>query len=270
MRGEGHSGAFTCSPPVGDVCVVTFPRATSRGKLILSLCLRSFRIPSRYTWSLLKQPAKPHQGFTERPRRRAGVQLETPLQGAQSPGGQVCALTWLRRVALASLGSDAVVPAGVGVLDEAAQAAEELAEGHEAGLVDGVVEQSGAPQGGVFPEEDAVDAGQTLLCGVEGLQAELPPALAPAPRLLAVVNAPEIVGAFGTSKSLRSAAAAACERVCGVDEANPPISCLSMPSSQCSRAVEALMVSVGLLFTTVMDARDRRSSVTWTTICPHR
>lgn len=210
-------------------------------------------------------------GFYRATQKKSRGATRNPLQGAQSPGGQVCALTWLRRVALASLGSDAVVPAGVGVLDEAAQAAEELAEGHEAGLVDGVVEQSGAPQGGVFPEEDAVDAGQTLLCGVEGLQAELPPALAPAPRLLAVVNAPEIVGAFGTRKSLRSAAAAAaCERVCGVDEANPPISCLSMPSSQCSRAVEALMVSVGLLFTTVMDARDRRSSVTWTTICPHR
>lgn len=48
-----------------------------------------------------------------------------------------------------------------------------------------------------------------------------------------------------------------------------PISCLSMPSSQCSRAVEMLMVSVGLLFTTVMEALDRRSSVTWTTIYQH-
>lgn len=49
----------------------------------------------------------------------------------------------------------------------------------------------------------------------------------------------------------------------------PPISCLSMPSSQCSLAVEMLMVSVGLLLTTVMEALDRRSSVTWTTICQH-
>jgi len=40
-----------------------------------------------------------------------------------------------------------------------------------------------------------------------------------------------------------------------------PISCLSIPSSHCSLAVEMLMVSVGLLFTTVMDALDRRSSV---------
>lgn len=46
----------------------------------------------------------------------------------------------------------------------------------------------------------------------------------------------------------------------------PPISCLSMPSSQCSLAVERLMVRVGLLFTTVMEALDSRSSVTWTTI----
>lgn len=46
---------------------------------------------------------------------------------------------------------------------------EELGEGHVAGLVDGVVEQGGAPQCGVFPEQDAVDAGQAFLCGVQGL-----------------------------------------------------------------------------------------------------
>lgn len=103
-------------------------------------------------------------------------------------------LTWLRRVALASLGSDTVVPAGVGILDEAAQVVEELGEGHVAGLVDSVVEQSSAPQTGVFPEEDAVDAGQPLLCGIQRLQAVLLPALAPAPWLLTVVNAPEIMG----------------------------------------------------------------------------
>lgn len=205
------------------------------------------------------------------------MQLETQLQGSPVPGeppggggrAWLHALTWLRRVALASLGSDAVVPTGVGVLDEAAQVAEELAEGHVAGLVDGVVEQSGAPQGGVFPQEDAVDAGQALLRGVERLQAQPPPALAPAPRLVAVVDAPEVMGPFRMKrrKMRQQQRVSACVTGGG---GNPPISCLSMPSSQCSRAVEVLMVSVGLLFTTVMEARDRRSSVTWTTICPHR
>ena len=176
-------------------------------------------------------------------------------------------LTWLRRVALASLGSDAEVPAGVGVLDEAAQVAEELAEGHAAGLVDGVVEQSGAPQDGVLPEQHAVEAGQALLRGVERLQAQPPPALAPAPRLLAVVAAPEIVRPCGRDSRSGWAGRA---RPRAEAWAHPPISCLSMPSSQCCRAVEVLMVSVGLPFTTVMDARDSRSSVTCTTICPHR
>lgn len=49
-------------------------------------------------------------------------------------------VTWLCSISLASLGSDAVAPAGVGVLDEASQVVEELREGHVTGLVDGVVE----------------------------------------------------------------------------------------------------------------------------------
>ncbi len=49
-----------------------------------------------------------------------------------------------------------------------------------------------------------------------------------------------------------------------------PISCHSIPSSHCSLAVEMLMVSVGLLFTTIIDALDRRPSVRLTTICRER
>lgn len=45
-----------------------------------------------------------------------------------------------------------------------------------------------------------------------------------------------------------------------------PISCLSIPSSQCSLAVEILIVRVGRPFTTVIEARESRSSVRWTTI----
>lgn len=62
-----------------------------------------------------------------------------------------------------------------------------------AGLVDGVVEQGRPPQCGVPPEQHAVDAGQTLLRGVGGLQVVLPPAVTVAPRLVAVVEPPEVV-----------------------------------------------------------------------------
>lgn len=116
------------------------------------------------------------------------------MTGDQCHSASVAATaTWQRRVALASLGSDAVVPAGVGVIDEASQVVEELSEGHVAGLVDGVVEQGGPPQGGVSPKQHAVDAGQTLLRGVGGLQVVLPAPVAAAPRLVAVVEAAEVM-----------------------------------------------------------------------------
>lgn len=110
--------------------------------------------------------------------------------------GKATTVTWQCRVGLAPLGSHTVVPAGVGVLDKAAQVVEELGEGHVAGLVDGVVEQSGPPQRGVPPEQHAVDAGQTLLRGVGGLQVVLPPAVAGAPRLVAVVEPAVIMCAW--------------------------------------------------------------------------
>lgn len=104
--------------------------------------------------------------------------------------------TWQCRVALASLGSDAVVPAGIRVLHKASQVVEELSEGHVAGLVDGVVEQGGTPQRGVPPEQHTVDAGQTLLRGVGGPQVVLPAPVAVAPRLVAVVEAAEVMCAW--------------------------------------------------------------------------
>lgn len=102
-------------------------------------------------------------------------------------------MTWLCCIGLASLGSDTVVPAGDGILDEASQVIEELREGHVAGLVDSVVEQGCAPQRGVFPEQDTVDAGQPFFCWVQRLQVVLLPAHAAAPRLVAVVDATEIM-----------------------------------------------------------------------------
>jgi len=107
---------------------------------------------------------------------------------------RVC--TWLRRVDLAPLGADAVVPACVGVLYETAQAEEELGEGGAGGQVNSVVEQCGTPQRGVGAVQHAVEASQALLGGVEGPQAVPPAARAAAPRLTAVVDAAEVVGAW--------------------------------------------------------------------------
>lgn len=78
-------------------------------------------------------------------------------------------------------------------MQEPAQVVKQLWEGHAAGLVDGVVEQGGAPQGGVLAEEHAVDAGQTLLSGVDGPQTVFLSAAAAAPRLVTVVDAAEVV-----------------------------------------------------------------------------
>lgn len=104
-------------------------------------------------------------------------------------------VTWLRCVALASLGSNAVVPASVGVLDEVSQVAEELGEGHLTGLVDRVVEQRSTPQNGVPPEQNTVDASQTFLCGIQGFQVVHLPARAATPWLVTIVNAAQIMSA---------------------------------------------------------------------------
>lgn len=105
-------------------------------------------------------------------------------------------MTWLRCISLASLGSDTVVPAGDGVLDEAFQVVEQLREGHLAGLVDGVVQQGSTPKGRVFPEQDTMDAGEALFCGVWGLQIVLLSAYIAAPWLVAVVDTTEIMRAW--------------------------------------------------------------------------
>lgn len=109
--------------------------------------------------------------------------------------GQLVPHTWQGCVGLASLGTDAVVPACVWVLNKASQVAEELSEGRVPGLIDGIIEQRGAPQSGVLPKQNAVDAGQALLCWVQRLQVVLPPPRVVAPWLLAVVEASEVMSA---------------------------------------------------------------------------
>lgn len=81
---------------------------------------------------------------------------------------------------------------------------EELREGHVAGLVDSVVEQGSTPECRVFPEQDTMDAGQALLCGVQWLQVVFLSARAAAPWLVAVVDAPEIMCAWwGESRTTK-------------------------------------------------------------------
>lgn len=63
----------------------------------------------------------------------------------------MCVCTGLRGVRLSPLGSQAVFPADIWVLDEACDVTEELAEAHAGGVVHGVVQQSCAPQVGLFP-----------------------------------------------------------------------------------------------------------------------
>lgn len=58
-------------------------------------------------------------------------------------------------------------------MDEARELVEELSEGQVRRPVDGVVEQCSTPQPGISAEQHAVDAGQTLLGGVDRLQTEL-------------------------------------------------------------------------------------------------
>lgn len=102
-------------------------------------------------------------------------------------------LTRLRGVRLAPLGSQAVLPADVRVLDEAGDVAKQSAEAHAGGVEHRVVEQRRAPQVRLFAQQDAVQAGQALLGGVGRLQAQLLPAFRRGPGLQAVVEAAQVV-----------------------------------------------------------------------------
>lgn len=101
----------------------------------------------------------------------------------------LCYSTWFRGVRLSPFGTEAVFPAYRGVLDEASDMAEQLAEAHVGCVVHGVVEESGAPQEGLLPQQHAVNAGQSLLCRIGWLQSKLLPSDGSCPRLHAVVHA---------------------------------------------------------------------------------
>lgn len=104
--------------------------------------------------------------------------------------------TWLWCVSPAPLGSYTVIPPGIGVLDKFPHVLEQLAEGHLAGLIDGVVEQGSPPEERVFAEQDAVDACQPFFCRVDWFQPMFSTSVPVAPRLAIVVKAPEIMSSW--------------------------------------------------------------------------
>lgn len=103
--------------------------------------------------------------------------------------------TWLGGVGPSSLGANAVIPSGTGVLDELSDVFEEFAERHLAGSIHSVVEEGGPPQKGVFSEQDAVNTCQPLLRGIVWLQLVFLTASPAVPRLLKVVNTTKIMSA---------------------------------------------------------------------------
>lgn len=102
--------------------------------------------------------------------------------------------SWSGGVGLPPLGAEAVLPAHVGTVHEAADVVEELAEAHAVGVVDGVVKQRCPPEVRMFTQQDTVQAGQALLSGVGSLQTQGLPALRRGPGLEAVVHPPQVVG----------------------------------------------------------------------------
>ena len=66
--------------------------------------------------------------------------------------------TWLWCVSPPSLGSYAVIPPSIGVLDKSPHILEKLTEGHLASLMHRVVEQGSPPEKRVFAEQNTVNA----------------------------------------------------------------------------------------------------------------
>ena len=105
-------------------------------------------------------------------------------------------LTWNGCVTLSPFGTNAVVPAHIRTVNKTPQIHEQVFEGHVGSLQRDIVQQGSAPQEGVLAEEDRVERRQTFLSGVEVLQAKVS-ALAPRPpHLVAVVDAPQVVGTW--------------------------------------------------------------------------
>lgn len=143
-------------------------------------------MPSRYTWSLLKQPVR--MRISPYPKATLGF---APAWASPDP----TAPTWLGGIHLSSLGPDAVLPTYSLVLHILRQILEELAEGHVCSLVNGVVEQGRTPQERLLSEQHTVQAGQALLGGVSWPQPVLQSAFGAVPRLPGIVHTAQVVGA---------------------------------------------------------------------------
>lgn len=111
-------------------------------------------------------------------------------------------LTWKGCVTLPSFGTNTVVPAHIRAVHKVSKIHEEVLEGHVGSLERDVVQQGSPPQEGVLTEQDGVERRKTLLCGIEVLQAQVS-ALTPwPPHLVAIVDAPQVVGTWERQQCL--------------------------------------------------------------------
>lgn len=145
-------------------------------------------MPSRYTWSLLKQPV--------RTITKSILTQNPPFTLPQlEPSPDPTVPTWLGGIRLSSLGTDTVLPAYILVLHVLCQILKELAEGHVRRLVDGVVQQGGTPQEWLLSEQHTMQAGQALLSGVGWPKAVLQSAFSAVPWLPRIIHTTQVVGA---------------------------------------------------------------------------
>lgn len=145
-------------------------------------------MPSRYTWSLLKHPVRT---ITNRALPKS---QPSPCPSWSIPPDSTVP-TWLGGIRLSSLGTDTVLPAHTFVLHVLRQILEELAEGHVRRLVDGVVQQGGAPQEWLLSKQHTMQARQALLRGVGWLKAVLQSAFSAVPWLPRIIHTTQVVGA---------------------------------------------------------------------------
>ena len=101
--------------------------------------------------------------------------------------------TWPGCVTLSPLGSDAVVPPDVGVVDKLLQIQKQFFERHGRRHECGVVQQGRPPQIRTVSEQDAVQGCQTLLRRVDGTHSKVAPHTPTVPGLMPRVHAAQVV-----------------------------------------------------------------------------
>lgn len=98
--------------------------------------------------------------------------------------------TWFRGICLSSFGAEAVFPTYSRILDKVSNMAEQLAEAHVCGMVYSIVQQSGSPQEGLFPQQHTVKTSKTLFSRISWFQSKLLSPNRSGPWLHAVIHTP--------------------------------------------------------------------------------